>query len=168
LYGVDGVPDVDGDAVPDVLVSGDQETPGLSGRVYVFSGATGALLHLLESPVPTQIGYFGSAIAGTPDMDGDGMGDIIVSAVREPQIPGQPDPEGVVYLISGATGQPYQRLPYKVIHVASVPDLDGDGHPDVLLSNESLRLPEGSSEPCGSFPVRRGNSSPRSNRRTPT
>ena len=45
-------------------------------RAYVFSGATGALLHTLETPNPGSEfgGKFGTAVAGVPDVDGDGHG----------------------------------------------------------------------------------------------
>jgi hypothetical protein len=106
--------------------------------VYVFSGASGNLVSVLASPHPSTPNgsEFGWSIAGSPDMDGDGFGDIIVAAPTEYVVPGQPI-QGVVYLISGATGQPYQRLPFQAWTLASVPDLDGDGKPDVLLGPRS-------------------------------
>ena len=51
------VPDADGDGQSDLLVGAVAENGGAesSGRAYLFSGATGELLHTLESPQPPRV-----------------------------------------------------------------------------------------------------------------
>src|SRR5690606_5637807 len=68
-----GVPDLDGDGRDDVAVGARGEHLNIdtwqSGRVHIFSGATGALLYSLDSPNPEVQGYFGVAVAGVDDLD---------------------------------------------------------------------------------------------------
>jgi len=98
------LPDADGDGTADLLVGACREPAGgaaQAGRAYVFSGATGALLHELESPSPQAGGGFGYAVAGA-DVDGDGDGDAIVGAYREDA--GGIRQAGRVYVFDGGTG----------------------------------------------------------------
>jgi hypothetical protein len=133
--GVAALPDIDGDGVADFAVSALYDFPPLyDGRVYIYSGATGQLVRTLSSPQPGQEGEFGADIVGTADLDGDGVGDILVYAAGEQQVPGQPR-RGVLYFVSGATGQVYRRLPYSLGRIDSVPDLDGDGIADIVLGD---------------------------------
>jgi hypothetical protein len=140
---VSGVADVDGDGLGDLLVGAQYEDPGRgpvdAGRAYVFSGQTGALLHTLTSPNPEPGGFFGNAVAGVPDTDGDGRGDLLIGARNE--IGGQQTGEtGRAYLFSGATGTLRHDLtspdwePRKFGDtVSGVPDADGDGRGDLLV-----------------------------------
>ncbi|HIG74799.1 MAG TPA: hypothetical protein EYQ24_09570 [Bacteroidetes bacterium] len=76
------VPDADGDGTDDLAVGTfeqlDPATTVREGRVYVFSGATNALIHTLESPTPGSASSFGAAVAGLEDVTGDGRGDLLV------------------------------------------------------------------------------------------
>ncbi|MEP0546713.1 MAG: Ig-like domain-containing protein [Rhodothermales bacterium] len=142
---VSGVPDADGDGKADVLVGAWQEDFELQsgGRAYLFSGATGALLHTLLSPLPELNGFFGRSVAGVDDADGDGRGDLLVSAPLED---GGAQDAGRVYLFSGATGELLRTLASPTPEldgrfgdwVAAVPDANGDGRGDLLIgaSNE--------------------------------
>jgi hypothetical protein len=136
---VAGVPDADGDGRGDLLV-------GVDGpqRAYLFSGATGAFLRALTSPNPQPGGSFGFALAGVPDADGDGRGDLLVGAFGED---GGADGAGRAYLFSGATGtllrtlespspesDAFPRVPGSFgFSVSGTPDLDGDGRGDLLV-----------------------------------
>jgi hypothetical protein len=82
---VSGVEDADGDGRGDLLAGAYYEDGGAfnAGRVYLFSGATGALLRTLTSPNPEFQGYFGFSVAGVADADGDGRGDLLVGAYSE-------------------------------------------------------------------------------------
>ncbi|MCA9433567.1 MAG: FG-GAP repeat protein, partial [Candidatus Omnitrophica bacterium] len=57
------IPDLDADGVEDYAISTDGETvgfePGNSGRAYVYSGQSGALIHELSSENPKATGFFG-------------------------------------------------------------------------------------------------------------
>jgi len=80
---------------------GEQVGPnGGQGRVYVFSGATGSLLHTLEKPDPPQADAgFGCSVA-VGDVDGDTTADIAVGACRE-DVDVSPN-RGRAYVFSGA------------------------------------------------------------------
>ncbi|MDQ3631112.1 MAG: hypothetical protein M3417_07575, partial [Actinomycetota bacterium] len=71
-----------------------------SGRLYVFSGKTRALLRTLEPPLPQANAKFGFWDANLGDVDGDRAADFVTSA------PGQVvggAPVGQVYVYSGRT-----------------------------------------------------------------
>ena len=100
--------DVDDDGIRDVLISssnhdGDDGNGGVlanSGRLYVFSGRTRALLRTLEPPLPQVNARFGFWDANLGDVDGDGAADFVTSA------PGQVvggATVGQVYVYSGRT-----------------------------------------------------------------
>jgi hypothetical protein len=148
---VSAVPDVNGDGRPDLLVGAPGEGPGPSpsgaGRAHVFSGATGEFLHTLRSPSEEPNGYFGNAVAGVPDADGDGFGDLLVGAYNEDPGP-SPHDAGRAYLFSGTTGALLHRLrsPNEEASgefggaISGVADVDGDGRGDLVVgaSQEGL------------------------------
>ncbi len=78
-----GAGDVDGDGVGDYLVGASSaEIPPLNypaGRAYLYSGATGALLHVFQ-PV-NYAEEFGAAVAGAGDVNGDGRAEILGGSV---------------------------------------------------------------------------------------
>lgn len=141
-YSVSGVPDVDGDGRGDVVVGANLEDPGLSpnnaGRAYIFSGASGALLHTLVSPAETANGEFGYSVAGLSDINNDGHGDVIVGAFGENSAPGA---SGNAHVFSGATGTLLFTLTSPNAEangrfgesVSAVPDANGDGKADIIV-----------------------------------
>jgi len=143
-WSVSGVPDVSGDGVGDVVLGaiGEGNGEGLSGagRAYVFNGKTGQLIHSLVSPNDELTGNFGSSVAGMPDLDGDGKGEVVVGA-RGEDPSGSPSDAGRVYIFSGATGQWMRQLksPSEEVtgsfgwSVSEVPDINGDGRWDLVV-----------------------------------
>lgn len=132
---VDGIPDVDGDGVDDVIVGAPEEDGGGvgdAGRVYIFSGATGLLIRAHSSPNDTVEGGYGQTVAGIDDLNGDGRGDYAVGA------PGENSGGGRVYVYSGLNGtlirtttSPNNENSGEFGYiVTAIPDFTGDGRGD--------------------------------------
>ncbi len=87
-WSVSGAGDANRDGCPDMLVGAPGEDPGSgaagSGAAYVFSGKTGELLHVLCSVASVTGGEFGSSVSDVGDLDGDGLGEVVVGAPGEP------------------------------------------------------------------------------------
>ncbi len=141
---MDGGGNLDGDALPDLLV-GD---PISGGAAYVFTGAAmaaGGLLEVTDAAASANNTYawpytlgFGSTVAFVPDFDGDGLSEVLVGTGGSDQfrlyhgstwaaghyggIPPEPD---IALNLPSAGSE----------HVASAGDVDGDGLGDVLLSS---------------------------------
>ncbi|MBN1425457.1 FG-GAP repeat protein [Candidatus Fermentibacteria bacterium] len=92
--------DVDNDTYDDIIAGASGENGGQteSGRVYLFSGATGTLMASLVSPTPEEYGHFGAAVAGIGDRDGDGFDDLLIGALYED---GGAAGSGKAYVFSG-------------------------------------------------------------------
>ena len=131
-----GIGDVDGDGVPDFVTSAPTKNSGgeQSGRVYVYSTKTGKLLWSVDGKPNEQLG---TGLESAGDTDGDGVQDVIASA------PGSDS----AYVYSGRDGHVLLTLHGEAHgdnfgnHVASVGDIDHDGHADVIVgapSNKAL------------------------------
>jgi hypothetical protein len=129
--------DVDHDGRGDVLATG-------SAGVQLFSGATGALLRTFSADDSSY--EFGSAASLGPDTDGDGVADVVIAMAATT------GHEELVKLYSGATGeilQTWRSDNWRVIYghrLALAPDLDGDGHGDVVLAADMVLA--GADEPA--------------------
>ncbi|MCX7045055.1 MAG: hypothetical protein NTX50_06175 [Candidatus Sumerlaeota bacterium] len=112
-WSIVGLTDMNGDGSGDVLVGAHGENPGnspfMAGRVYVFSGATGNLLLEMASPNAQYSGNFGWSVAAGPDVDNDGIAEIIVGAKNENSSLA-PEGSGRAYVFSGASGRPLLTL----------------------------------------------------------
>jgi len=78
---VAGIPDVNGNGRPDVAIAAPFASPGgrsEAGSVIVVDGFFGTVLHTLEGQ--TDGDNLGEALAGTPDLNQDGRGDVLVGA----------------------------------------------------------------------------------------
>jgi FG-GAP repeat len=133
---VAGISDINGDGKGDYLVGAPFENNGTavdSGRVYVYSGATGALIRTHDNPTPTSGGHFGISLGAVPDATNDGLSEYVVGA------PGN-GVGGRAYVFR-ATGSLLQTLssPNEVtdgefgIAVSGVPDVTGDGLGEVVI-----------------------------------
>lgn len=89
--------DFDGDGLPDVLIGFAASSPNQQvSRVQILSGIDGSVLW--EVPPPPGATPFPSSLAGTADVDGDGVLDVLVGASSSQSL------RGSVYAFSGATG----------------------------------------------------------------
>lgn len=138
LMFVSAVGDVNGDGTVDVYASDwNSNANGVpaSGRVYVHSGADGALLHVLAGERAGDGFGIGTAEAG--DADGDGCDDLLVGAWQsDAGAPGG----GRCYLYSGRTGALLQTYTCSTpgetfgFDTTTLGDVDGDGGPDFLIT----------------------------------
>ena len=125
--------DCDGDGRPDFAIA----TPPIlrntaaQGSVRIFSAGTRAVLHTLRNDVAGV--WFGACITNAGDTDGDGTADLLVGG----NFGGAP---GLVRLYSGRSGAALQTWadPSPTsgfgCRVSGLPDVDGDGHRDVLIA----------------------------------
>ena len=132
-YSTAGAGDVDADGTPDYIVgapgSGFVANPPL-GRAIVYSGADHSVIHEV---VPEQRNFFGSAVSGAGDLDGDGYDDFIVGARQDDAL------RGLVNAYSGADGSVLWTA--QGLHAGDqfgsaagvVGDVNGDAVPDVSV-----------------------------------
>lgn len=129
--------DVNGDGRSELAIAApsDQITSDSGpGRVYVYDGASGEVLHDLRGKHPRD--GFGHAIALAGDLDGDGAPNLFVAA------PGDHAPDELqdyVRAVSGRTGATLFELQGEFRResfgaaLAGGADFDGDGRPDVAV-----------------------------------
>jgi len=145
------IPDVNGDGIADFAIGADDEAVGgnpVAGRVHIYSGATGALLRTINPPTAQQLGtFFGWSLCGTPDMNGDGKGDLLVGAIWEKDLSNLVC--GRAYLFSGATGAMLRAWLPPGTHqdsqnfgfaVTTIPDVTGDGTVDFAIAAEGEQV----------------------------
>ena len=135
-HSVAGVGDVDGDGFDDLLVGAWVADPNgsESGFARLLSGADGSILRTF--PGDSVGDRMGSSVAAAGDVDGDGVGDLIVGATLD-------DDGGLnagsARVFSGATGavlwtfhgtEPADNFGTSV---ASAGDVDGDGRADLIV-----------------------------------
>jgi hypothetical protein len=111
-----------------------------TGSAYIFDGSTGFLFHSLKSPNEHESGRFGQSVAGVPDLNEDGQGEVLIGASGEN--PGnRPNAAGRAYVFDGSTGallltyvSPNEELNGRFGGSLSwTPDANGDDRPDLVI-----------------------------------
>lgn len=146
---VAGIGDVNGDGVGDAMV-GSSGDDGFRGSVYILLLNSDGTIKGDQGPIPNRAGgfpgpkeydHFGSSIAMIGDVDGDGVGDVLVSAPL--------DGSGRVYLLllhqngtvkgggklrASTFGIPTSGI-RKTYTMAWIGDINGDGIIDAIFGN---------------------------------
>ncbi|MCI0330290.1 MAG: FG-GAP-like repeat-containing protein [candidate division Zixibacteria bacterium] len=138
-YSVSGAGDVNGDGRSDFVVGVPHINnigPSDVGRAIIYSGGDGSALWILHGDAVGD--YFGTSVAGTGDVDGDGKGDVAVGAFGAEN--GGQFQAGAAFVFSGADGallfrlngaRAYDRMG---VPVAGAGDVNADGYADFIIS----------------------------------
>lgn len=137
LFGcsVSGAGDVNGDGFDDLIVGawGDDNYGFTSGSARVISGVDGSVLFTFYGNSTED--RFGYSVADAGDVNGDGLGDVVVGAYRDAE--NIPD-TGSIYVYSGANGAELYcyRGEYAGlllgISVSGAGDVNADGFGDIV------------------------------------
>jgi len=143
--------DVTGDGAMELVVGAPGTTVQLdtgsgygAGRVHVLSGE-GWVDQTAVLEGRSSSAYVGSAVAVVPDVDGDGVADILIGAMGEDVIGSA---SGAVYLVNGSGDQlarwtgleSYDRAGFEV-HGGD--DVDGDGIADLWVTGDFKAADDG-------------------------
>jgi hypothetical protein len=134
--------DLNKDGIPDLLVGApyqDVDKVIAQGAAFAFNGANGQLLFTLKDPVPHSYDAFGFTLAASPDMNQDGVPEILVGAPY--QTVDEFHVQGEVFLFNGQDGRhlttfdnpyPHQGSSFGAA-IISPGDVNGDNIPDFAI-----------------------------------
>lgn len=145
-YSVAGGADIDGDGKPDFIVGAPNVDSDSSqaGAVYVYSGATGALLQVKFGSFPS--GHLGTSVGMIKDLNSDGKDEYMAGAPRAN--PGGQASAGSVYLYSGSDGTLIYEEDGGVAadafgaSLADAGDVNGDGKDDFIVGAPYVEPPD--------------------------
>src|SRR5262245_61150284 len=149
---VAGAGDVNGDGYADVIVGAESFDNGTTdeGAAWVFLGSSSGIAGTTPGTASAQLeanqstSFFGGAVAGAGDVNGDGYSDVIVGA-EQYDLPSLSEGAAFIFLGSStgvASGNPgtaatviesNQSLAELGSSVAGVGDVNGDGYGDVMV-----------------------------------
>lgn len=149
-----GLGDIDGDNVPDFLVSAFQQVVDgrAEGQVMAFSGSNGTLLYTANNPgvdeLPPASGTsgFGASAVRLKDITGDSIDDFIVP-VSFNTVDGL-EKAGQALIFSGANGALFRTIQSPTpgaehrfgSMAAGLPDINNDGIPDYAVAENKTSL----------------------------
>jgi hypothetical protein len=141
--------DLDGDGVDDVIVGVPFGGANGEGQVQILSGSSWSLLLAINPPPGSGAATFGWAVDNMGDFDGDGIPEIAIGA---------PDSDalgvsrtGMVWIWKSSTGflDPLDRTAWLPepdegfgFSLASLDDVDGDGHADLVVGVPFWEYPQ--------------------------
>jgi hypothetical protein len=135
-YSVSGAGDVNGDGYAELVVGafGNDAGGSNAGRVYVYSGQSGALLYTFTGEAAND--WFGISVSGAGDVNNDGYADLIVGAIYNDA--GGSD-AGRAYVYSGQTGALLYTFTGEAAEdwfgcsVSGAGDVNNDGYADLSV-----------------------------------
>ncbi|MBI2924966.1 MAG: FG-GAP repeat protein [Verrucomicrobia bacterium] len=135
----DSAGDLTGDGVPDLMFG--QECAAGFGQVVMVDGTNGT--ELFRVSPPENRAYFGHTVRLLPDMTNDGKHDWLIHSREGPFGSGQSGTLlGAVHLFDSQTRKVVRTLrnteaafSFNMEYVAVIPDVDGDGKPELLTGS---------------------------------